>query len=115
MKLEIRHLQHDLGIDLGYYEVGGRLTDPSNTLTSEYGEYVPTTKEANFYTRVHLNSLNNTDTLDIYTDHPPTTTPPHTWPGSSRSARLSTPAEPSSPDRAPTRPTATAPCSSTAR
>lgn len=59
---------YDLGIDLGYYEVGGRLTDPSNTLTSLYGEYAPTTKEANFYTNVHLNSHNNTDTLDIYSD-----------------------------------------------
>ncbi len=70
VKLETDIFNYDLGIDLGYYEVGGRLTDPSNTLTSEYGEYVPTTKEANFYTRVHLNSLNNTDTLDIYTDTP---------------------------------------------
>ena len=39
---------YDLGIDLGYYEVGGSLTDPSNTLTSRYGEYAPSTKEANF-------------------------------------------------------------------
>lgn len=59
---------YDLGIDLGYYEVGGRLTDPSNTLTSRYGEYAPSTKEANFYTDVHLNSRNNSDTLDIYSD-----------------------------------------------
>ncbi len=59
---------YDLAIDLGYYEVGGTLTDPSNTLYSTYGEYNPTTKEANFYTQVHLNSHNTTDTLDIYTD-----------------------------------------------
>lgn len=59
---------YDLGIDLGYYEVGGSLTDPSNTLTSRYGEYAPSTKEANFYTDVHLNSRNNSDTLDIYSD-----------------------------------------------
>lgn len=59
---------YDLAIDLGYYEVGGTLTDPSNTLSSIYGEYVPSTKEANFYTRVHLNSRNQSDTLDIYTD-----------------------------------------------
>ena len=59
---------YDLAIDLVYYEVGGTLTDPSNTLTSIYGEYVPSTKEANFYTRVHLNSRNQSDTLDIYTD-----------------------------------------------
>lgn len=59
---------YDLAIDLGYYEVGGKLTDPSNTLTSLYGEYVPSTKEANFYSNVHLNSRNQSDTLDIYTD-----------------------------------------------
>ncbi len=60
---------YNLGIDLGYYEVGGTLTDPSNTLTSQKGEYNPTTKEANFYDDVHLNSRGNgTDTLDIFTD-----------------------------------------------
>ena len=59
---------YDLRLDLGYYEVGGRLTDPSNTLTSLRGEYVPSTKEANFYTDVHLNSRSTTDTLDIWSD-----------------------------------------------
>ncbi len=59
---------YDLAIDLGYYEVGGTLTDPSNTLSSLYGEYVPSTKEANFYTDVHLNSRNQEDTLDIFSD-----------------------------------------------
>ena len=60
---------YNLGIDLGYYEVGGKLTDPSNTLTSVKGEYNPNTKEANFYDNVHLNSHNTeTDTLDIFTD-----------------------------------------------
>ncbi|MDE6197725.1 MAG: hypothetical protein K2F91_07670 [Muribaculaceae bacterium] len=59
---------YNLAYDLGYFEVGGRLTDPSNTLTSLYGEYAPSTKEANFYTDVHLNSRNSTDTLDIYSD-----------------------------------------------
>ena len=60
---------YNLAIDLGYYEVGGTLTDPSNTLTSVKGEYNPTTKEANFYDDVHLNSRGNgTDTLDIFTD-----------------------------------------------
>lgn len=59
---------YDLAIDLGYYEVGGTLTDPSNTLSSQYGEYVPSTKEANFYTDVHLNSRNQEDTLDIFSD-----------------------------------------------
>lgn len=59
---------YDLRLDLGYYEVRGRLTDPSNTLTSLRGEYVPSTKEANFYTDVHLNSRSTTDTLDIWSD-----------------------------------------------
>lgn len=68
VQLETDVFVYDLGIDLGYYEVGGRLTDPSNELTSLYGEYAPSTKEANFYTNVHLNSRNSTDTLDIYSD-----------------------------------------------
>lgn len=59
---------YDLGIDLGYYEVGGELTDPSNTLTSLKGEYDPNSKDANFYTDVHLFSRNSTDTLNIYSD-----------------------------------------------
>lgn len=66
--LETDIFVYDLGIDLGYYEVGGTLTDPSNTLTSLKGEYVPSTKEANFYTDVHLFSRNSTDTLNIYSD-----------------------------------------------
>ncbi len=68
VQLETDVFIYDLAIDLGYYEVGGRLTDPSNTLTSLKGEYVPSTKEANFYVDVHLNSRNSTDTLDIYSD-----------------------------------------------
>ncbi|MDE7126101.1 MAG: hypothetical protein K2O12_06450, partial [Muribaculaceae bacterium] len=59
---------YDLGIDLGYYNVGGSLTDSKNRLTSVEGEYVPSTKEANFYRNVHLNARGDKDTLDIYTD-----------------------------------------------
>lgn len=59
---------YDLKLDLGYYNVGGELTDASNRLTSLEGEYLPSTKEANFYTDVHLNSRSQSDTLDIYTD-----------------------------------------------
>ncbi|MDE6134719.1 MAG: hypothetical protein K2F79_04010, partial [Muribaculaceae bacterium] len=68
VQLETDVFVYDLGIDLGYYEVGGRLTDPSNTLTSLKGEYAPSTKEANFYVDVHLNSRNSSDTLDIWSD-----------------------------------------------
>lgn len=68
VRLETDVFVYDLGIDLGYFETGGRLTDPSNTLTSIKGEYAPATKDANFYDDVHLNSRSTTDTLDIYTD-----------------------------------------------
>lgn len=66
--LETDVFVYDLAIDLGYYDVGGVLTDPQNRLVSEKGEYVPSTKEANFYVNVHLNSRDSKDTLDIYTD-----------------------------------------------
>ena len=59
---------YDMGIDLGFYEVGGVLTDRNNRLDSRYGEYSPTTKDALFRENVHLNSLSENDTLDIYTD-----------------------------------------------
>ena len=59
---------YDLAIDLGFYEVGGVLTDKQNRLESRYGEYSPTSKDALFRENVHLKSLQNGDTLDIYTD-----------------------------------------------
>ncbi len=60
---------YDLAAEFGYYTHGGTLTDAGNRLTSVQGEYVPATKEANFYDDVHLNSINRkNDTLDIYTD-----------------------------------------------
>lgn len=66
--LETDEFIYDLYADLGYYNVGGVLTDKQNRLSSHEGEYVPSTKEANFYVNVHLNSRSETDTLDIYTD-----------------------------------------------
>lgn len=66
--LETDVFVYDLAMELGYYEVGGVLSDPQNTLTSLKGEYAPPTKEANFYTDVHLYSRNSTDTLNIYSD-----------------------------------------------
>lgn len=68
VQLETDVFIYDLKLDLGYYNVGGVLTDASNRLTSLEGEYMPSTKEANFYTNVHLNSRSETDTLDIFTD-----------------------------------------------
>ena len=59
---------YDMGIELGYYEVGGVLTDKENRLDSWYGEYSPSSKDALFKENVHLNSLGDNDTLDIYTE-----------------------------------------------
>lgn len=66
--LETDVFTYDLGISLGYYTVGGVLYDKRNRLVSLEGEYSPDTKEANFYSNVHLNSHGDDDTLDIYTD-----------------------------------------------
>lgn len=66
--LETDVFTYDLGINLAYYTQGGVLHDKKNTLESVEGEYDPTLKEANFYRRVHLNSHDNSDTLNIYSD-----------------------------------------------
>ncbi|MBQ7042555.1 MAG: LPS export ABC transporter periplasmic protein LptC [Muribaculaceae bacterium] len=66
--LETDIFNYDLAIDLGYYDVGGVLTDKENRLESQQGEYSPTTKDANFYLDVHLNNSSERDTLDMYTD-----------------------------------------------
>lgn len=67
--LETDLFNYDLAEDLGYYEVGGTLTDRQNRLTSIEGEYSPTTKEAVFQQNVHLTSLSEKDTLEIFTDN----------------------------------------------
>lgn len=56
---------YDLGIELGYYQDGGELTDAQNRLTSLYGEYAPNTSEALFRTDVDLVSRGKQDTLRI--------------------------------------------------
>lgn len=62
-------LHYSLAMDLGYYENGGRLTDPKNELESLEGEYAPPTKEANFYNRVELVGVSNKgDSVWVYTD-----------------------------------------------
>lgn len=66
--LETDVFVYDLAIDLGYYDVGGKLFDKQNTLTSLRGEYIPSTKEANFYDNVHLLSQGESDTLNIWSD-----------------------------------------------
>lgn len=59
---------YDMAIELGYYEVGGTLTDRDNRLTSYYGEYSPSTKDALFRDNVHLTSLSESDTLEIFSE-----------------------------------------------
>lgn len=68
VKLETDVFTYDLFNEYGYYTTNGILTDAKNRLVSVEGEYIPSTKEANFYTNVHLTSLSEEDTLDIYTD-----------------------------------------------
>lgn len=67
--LEAPVLNYSLSMNLGYYDQGGKLTDPQNTLTSFEGEYAPPTKEANFYRRVRLTGTNDKgDTVHVLTD-----------------------------------------------
>ncbi len=66
--LESDVFAYDLAIELGYYDTGGKLYDSQNVLTSIEGEYMPSTKEANFYHNVKLHSTSKNDTLEIYTD-----------------------------------------------
>ncbi len=68
VELQTDVFTYDLRTDVGYYNVGGVLTDKQNRLISIEGEYIPSTKDANFYGDVHLNALSENDTLDIYTD-----------------------------------------------
>ncbi len=62
-------LNYDMGLSLGYYDVGGTLTDPRNTLISIEGEYSPSTKDANFYRRVVLDGVSDSgDSVHLVTD-----------------------------------------------
>ncbi|MDE7397067.1 MAG: hypothetical protein K2M98_05005, partial [Muribaculum sp.] len=45
---------YDFQRNLGYYDVGGQLSDAENILTSIYGEYQPDTKDAEFRIDVFL-------------------------------------------------------------
>lgn len=68
VKLETDVFNYDIANEVGYYDVGGTLTDKENKLTSIHGEYHPDTKEALFNFDVHLTSLRPNDTLYINTD-----------------------------------------------
>lgn len=59
-------LDYDLLTDRGWYTVGGKLDDGVNVLTSQYGEYSPATKIADFSTDVLL--VNNRDGYRMRTE-----------------------------------------------
>lgn len=59
---------YDMPQDMGYYMVGGKLDDKTNTLTSQQGFYYPATKDAFFYFNVELTGPDQNDTLKMYTD-----------------------------------------------
>lgn len=68
VELQTNPFYYDLGIDLGYYDNYGTLTDEKNRLYSRYGEYAPGTAEALFREKVSLQSRNEGDTLTILTE-----------------------------------------------
>ncbi|MDE6410648.1 MAG: LPS export ABC transporter periplasmic protein LptC [Muribaculaceae bacterium] len=59
-------LDYDVIQDLGWYSVGGKLVDGVNTLTSQYGQYSPSTKIADFRGDVVL--INNKDGYRLTTE-----------------------------------------------
>lgn len=59
-------LDYDVVQDLGWYNVGGKLVDGVNTLTSQYGQYSPSTKIADFRGNVVL--VNNKDGYRLFTE-----------------------------------------------
>ena len=59
-------LDYDLVMELGWYTEGGKLQDETNTLTSVYGQYSPSTKIAEFRDNVVLN--NTKDGYKMYTE-----------------------------------------------
>lgn len=66
--LETDVFTYDMNTEVGYYTTGGVLYDRQNKLVSIEGEYMPSTKDANFYDDVVLTSLGKKDTLVIYSD-----------------------------------------------
>lgn len=65
-KLTTDSLDYDMSRELGWYAYGGRLEDEINRLTSDYGEYSPRTKDADFYFDVLL--VNTRDNFRMITD-----------------------------------------------
>lgn len=52
---------YDMGLNLGYYENQGTISDVENELTSGYGEYSPDTKDAEFRNNVVLQDKKKED------------------------------------------------------
>lgn len=68
VKLETDIFNYDMTQNVGFYNIGGVLTDKQNRLTSIEGEYYPDTKYAYFYTNVVLESKQNNSNLTMRTD-----------------------------------------------
>lgn len=69
-KLYCDSMDYDRLYDLGYFFEGGKLVDQTNTLTSEWGQYSPSTREAVFNYDVQLEGKDFTlvsDTLHYNT------------------------------------------------
>lgn len=66
--LETDIFNYDLATDIGYYNIGGKLSDKQNVLTSVEGQYHPRTKQAYFDYDVHLESEQKKDKLQINTE-----------------------------------------------
>lgn len=68
VKLETDIFNYDMAQNVGFYNIGGVLTDKENRLTSVEGEYYPDTKYAYFYTNVVLESRQKKSKLTMRTD-----------------------------------------------
>lgn len=70
VKLETDIFNYDLAAEMGYYNIGGQLTDKQNILTSVEGQYHPNSKQAYFNYDVHLESVqeNKKDKVIINTE-----------------------------------------------
>lgn len=68
VRLETEILNYDMAQEVGYYTIGGVLSDKQNRLTSREGEYFPSTKQSYFYRDVVLEPLDETDPSRLYTD-----------------------------------------------
>ena len=68
VQLTSSQFDYDLENKVGYYNLGGVLTDKKNRLTSLEGYYHSDTKESFFYDNVVLTGPRDNDTVHIYTD-----------------------------------------------